>query len=224
MGKSFGRSPRRDEEKSQEDSHGLAEVVVDINRCAKVTKGGRNFSYAALVVTGDKAGMVGVGLGKAGEVPAAIEKAAKDARRSMKRVNLIGDTIPHPVVGRYEATRVVMKPAAPGTGIKAGGSVRAVVESAGVQNILTKCHGSTNPINVVKATLNGLRQLMDRKDIEALRGIRLTMRHPQIARRDVQAAPKAPVARPKPIIRMKNEEAEQPDRPEGETAGSGSQE
>ena len=152
----------------------LEEVVVSINRCATVTKGGRTFSFSAIVVIGDRRGEIGWGFGKALEVPAAVEKAIKDAKKRMVSVSLDGDTIPHEVTGRYGAARVFMKPASQGTGVIAGASVRAVVESAGVNNILTKCYGTSNPINIVKATFDGLSRLRTKSQVEALRGVKLS--------------------------------------------------
>jgi small subunit ribosomal protein S5 len=151
----------------------LQDVVVKINRCAKVMRGGRRFSFSALVVIGDQQGRVGVGFGKANEVPASVEKANKDARKNVQDVTLTGGTIPHPVEGRAGASRVRMLPAAPGTGVVAGGAVRAVVELAGVHDILTKAYGSTNPVNLVKATINALSQLRSRQQVEAIRGVTL---------------------------------------------------
>lgn len=147
------------------------EKVVQIRRCACVVKGGRRFSFTALVVVGDQKGKVGYGYGKGIEVPLSVEKAVKSSARNMITVNLAGKTIPHQVEGRYGASRVVLIPAAPGTGVIAGASVRAVMESAGVRDILTKSRGSTNPINLVKATLNGLKKLRSREDIGRLRGV-----------------------------------------------------
>ena len=152
---------------------GLYEQVIKIRRCAKVVKGGRRFSFNALVVVGDRQGRVAYGYGKANEVPAAVEKAMKDGQRRMKKVALKGRTIPHRVVGRYGAAKVIMIPARPGTGVIAGGSVRAVCEAAGIQDILTKAYGSTNPINLVKAAINGLEQLRTKEDVEQLRGVKL---------------------------------------------------
>jgi small subunit ribosomal protein S5 len=152
---------------------GLEEHVVKIRRCAAVVKGGRRFSFNALVVVGDKQGRVGCGYGKANEVPPAVEKAVKDATRSMQKVSLRGETIPHRVVGQFGSSRVVLIPAGPGTGVKAGPGVRDVLEACGVHNILTKVHGSSNPINLVKATIRGLLSLRTKEDVERLRGVKL---------------------------------------------------
>lgn len=156
------------------DSLDLTESVVKVNRCAKVVKGGRRFSFAAIVVVGDKAGHVGVGLGKANEVPEAIRKAQQEARKSLVSVNLKGTTIAHEVIGRYGAGSVFLKPANDGTGVIASGVVRAVVEAAGIQNVLSKCLGSSNPHNVVKATMEALGQLRNEIDIQRSRGVALS--------------------------------------------------
>lgn len=148
-------------------------VVVKINRCAKVMKGGRRFSFSALVVAGDGRGRVGMGFGKANEVPNAVEKGEKDARKSLQEVRMLGDTIPHLVRAKSGSSRVVLIPAAPGTGIIAGPAVRAVVELAGIRNILTKAHGSTNPVNLVKATMLAVSRLRSRQEIEAARGVEI---------------------------------------------------
>ena len=167
-----GRGGRRGGRGDEEDSR-YAEVVVKINRCSKVIKGGRRFSFSALVVLGDKEGNVGIGFGKANEVPLSVEKAMKIARNAFTKVSIHGNTIPHKIVGSYRSSRVVMIPATEGTGIIAGAPVRAVVECAGVKDLLTKVHGSTNPLNVVKATLNGLKQLRTREEVSMLRGVEI---------------------------------------------------
>ena len=148
----------------------LQEKVVFINRVAKVVKGGRRFSFAALVVVGDENGHVGMGLGIAAEVPEAIRKGVEDAKKNMITVALKNGTIPHPLLGIYGAGKVIMKPAAEGTGIKAGGPVRAVLALAGIRNILTKSLGSSNPINMVRATMDGLSKLENAETVAALRG------------------------------------------------------
>lgn len=147
------------------------DTVVKIYRCSKVVKGGRRFSFAALVVVGDRSGSVGFGYGKAKEVPMAVEKGVKDAKKSQRRIALKENTLPHQVVGRYRATKIVMVPASPGTGVIAGSSARAVLEYAGVHDVLTKIYGSTSAKNVVKATLDGLRKLRSKEMIEELRGV-----------------------------------------------------
>jgi len=152
----------------------LEDTVVKIYRCAKVVKGGRRFSFAALVVVGDRAGNVGIGYGKANEVPMAVEKGIKDAKKSLHPVALVGRTLPHQVIGKYRATKIVLVPASPGTGVIAGSSARAVLEFAGVSDVLTKVYGSTSAKNVVKATLDGLLKLRSRKMVESLRGVAIS--------------------------------------------------
>lgn len=155
---------------------GLEEHVVKIRRCAAVVKGGRRFSFNALVVVGDKHGRVAWGYGKANEVPPAVEKASKDAQETMRRqrrVQMRAETIPHRVIGRFGSSRVILVPAGPGTGVKAGPGVRQVLEACGIRNILTKTHGSTNPINLVKATIQGLLELRTREEVARLRGVNL---------------------------------------------------
>lgn len=152
----------------------LIDKVVKIRRCAAVVKGGRRFSFTAMVVVGDGRGRVGWGYGKANEVPPAVEKATKDGTRNMQEIMLEGRTIPHKVMGKFGTARVVMVPAAPGTGVKAGASVRAVCEAAGIQDVLTKAFGSTNPANLVKAAINALRSLRSRSEVERLRGVSLS--------------------------------------------------
>ncbi|RKX96629.1 MAG: 30S ribosomal protein S5 [Spirochaetes bacterium] len=153
-----------------EEKEEFNEKLVKLNRVAKVVKGGRRFSFSALVVVGDKNGRVGIGYGKANEVSEAIRKAVEKAKRDIVKINLKGNTIPHEVIGEFKSGKVVMKPASPGTGIIAGGPVRAVVELAGIKDILTKSLGSNNAINVVYATLNGLNKLMDINNILEFRG------------------------------------------------------
>ncbi|MCD6448961.1 MAG: 30S ribosomal protein S5 [Thermotogaceae bacterium] len=155
----------------REEYENFEERVIEIRRTTKVTKGGKNLSFRAVVVVGNRNGKVGLGIGKAREVPDAIRKAITDAKKKLINVPLINGTIPHEVIGRQDASKVLLKPAAPGTGIIAGGTVRAVVELAGIQNILTKALGSTNALNLARATMNGLKDLMDPKKVAELRDV-----------------------------------------------------
>lgn len=159
----------RNNPKGEKPESDITDRLVSLNRVAKVVKGGRRFSFSALVVAGDGKGRVGVGLGKAKEVPEAIRKASDRAKKSLAKIPLYKGSIPHEVMGRYGSARVVLKPASQGTGVIAGGAVRAVVETVGVHNILTKCIGTNNPHNVVKATLNGLLTLRSYPQVKALR-------------------------------------------------------
>ena len=159
---------------NRQNQGGYEEKVVKIKRCAAVVKGGRRFSFAAMVVVGDKKGRVGYGYGKANEVPPSVEKAVKQATRSMINVPIEEGTIPHAVKGRFGAARVTLLPAGAGTGVIAGDAVRSVCESAGIENILTKSFGSNNPVVLVKATVNALEQLRTLQEVERLRGVALS--------------------------------------------------
>jgi len=160
---------RYNQEEQQENQ--FEERVVSINRVTKVVKGGRRFRFAALVVIGNKQGLIGFGTGKAAEVPDAIKKAVEDAKTNMITVPIVGTTIPHTVTGNYGAGKVFLKPASEGTGIIAGGAVRAVFELAGINDILSKCIGSRTPINMVRATFSGLKELRTAETVAALRGV-----------------------------------------------------
>jgi small subunit ribosomal protein S5 len=165
--------PRRDRDRGGADESGFESSVVRIYRCSKVVKGGRTFSFGALVVVGDRKGNIGIGYGKANEVPSAVEKGTKDARKQMFKVNLKGATVPHTVTGRSGSSTVVLVPARPGTGVTAGKSVRPCLELVGITDILSKAYGSTSPKNLVKATVDALRQLQNRDQVETSRGIKL---------------------------------------------------
>ena len=165
--------PGGNRDRRDDDGSGIEASVVRIYRCSKVVKGGRTFSFGALVVAGDRKGNIGIGYGKANEVPGAVEKATKDARKQMFRVNLKGTTIPHMVKGTSGASSVILVPARPGTGVTAGKSVRPCMELTGVTDILTKAYGSTSPKNLVKATMAALRQLQSKDQVESTRGVQL---------------------------------------------------
>lgn len=170
-----GGSGRGGDDRDSRDQ-GMVDYLVKIRRSACVVKGGRRFSFNALVVVGDKLGKVSFGYAKANEVPPAVEKAIKEGEQMAKRakkLQLKDKTIPHRVIGKFGASRVILVPAGPGTGVKAGPGVREVLQAAGIENILTKTHGSTNPINLVKATINGLKQLRTREMVANLRGVQL---------------------------------------------------
>jgi len=169
---------------------GVLEEVIAIRFHTKVTKGGRKLTVAALVAVGDGKGSVGLGYGKASGVPMAIEKAGKEARSRMRRINLVGDTIAHEVMGRHGAARVLLRPASPGTGVKAGGTVRAILQVAGVHNVLSKIFGNSNPVNVAKATMKALTEMVSVSEVEARRGVKVRLFHPQ-ARRLSEPAPEA---------------------------------
>lgn len=186
-----------------EESSQLESVTININRTAATVKGGRRMSFAALVVVGDRKGSIGIGYGKAPGVPAAIEKAQKDARKNLKKVFLKDGTVPHPVTGKFGSSQVRLIPAAPGSGVIAGGTVRSMLEVAGVHDCLTKAYGSTNDINVVKAVLDGLIQLRSRDEIASLRGVTIEKTTVdemfELSRKAMEAAAaKAPVAPSKP--------------------------
>ncbi len=174
-GRPRGRGRGRDQRNFADDNGGFEDTLVKLYRCATVVKGGRRFSFGALVVVGNRDGQIGFGYGKANEVPPAVEKGVKQARRTLFKVPLRGTSIPHSVMGRFGASKIVLIPASEGTGVIAGAAPRAVLELAGVKDVLTKCYGSTSPKNLVKATINGLQALRTRATVEALRGVTLDL-------------------------------------------------
>ena len=171
MAEPRNRSRRDNRDSDKQDNSGVTEKVVFINRCAKVVKGGRRFSFSALIVTGNKAGKVGYGFGKANEVSEAIRKASEAAKKDLGAVAVYNNTIPHEVIGEFGGGRVLLRPASPGTGVIAGGGVRAVIEAAGIKDVLAKSLGSSNHANVVKATIAALKMLRLREEIYKIRGI-----------------------------------------------------
>ena len=199
----------------------LEERVVQINRVAKVVKGGRRFSFSAVIVVGDGAGHVGVGLGKAGEVPEAIRKGVEDAKKNLIKIPMVGTTIPHEVNVQFSASKVLLKPASQGTGVIAGGSVRAVVEAAGIRDILSKIHGSTNPVNVTRATIEALRSLHSAEELGARRGVKLVSRIAGQPARSAEAT-RCPVSFASPRSRARSATSRATGPRSGRSASSGS--
>jgi small subunit ribosomal protein S5 len=192
---------------SQSESRELKERVIEINRVAKVVKGGRRFSFTALVVIGDEVDRVGLGYGKAREVPLAISKAVEDARKNLFTVPKHGQTITHEIVGRFDAARVVLRPASEGTGVIAGGGTRAVLELAGIRDVLSKCLGTTTPINMTRATVDGLKRLVRPEDVAAMRGKTIAEVLPvSTARREAEEAEAAPITEEAPAEAAEPEE------------------
>jgi small subunit ribosomal protein S5 len=193
----------------------LQERVIEINRVAKVVKGGRRFSFTALVAVGDESSVVGIGYGKAREVPLAIQKGVEDARKSLIRVPKYGQTIPHKIIGRFGAGHVVLRPASPGTGVIAGGGVRAVLELGGIRDVLTKSIGTQNPVNLVKATMTGLENLRRPEDVAELRGLSvrqvLGIKEPAEARNGDKVEAGEKPAEPRPVAEPKPAGEEKPD-------------
>ena len=203
----------------REESRELKERVVEINRVAKVVKGGRRFSFTALVVIGDEVDRVGVGYGKAREVPLAITKAVEDAKKNLFTVPKHGTTITHEILGRSDAARVLLRPASEGTGVIAGGGVRAVLELGGVRDILAKSLGTTNPVNMLKATVNGLKRLRRPEDVAAARGLTISQVLPA-AQRPVEEVPGEPGGSPAEAPAEATDSAQETENGEGQDQAS----
>ena len=203
----------------RDKNSGLFEEVIAIRFHTKVTKGGRNLSVGVLVAVGDGRGKIGIGYGKARGVPAAIEKAAKEGRAAMVPISLIGDTVGHEAWGSHGSVRVLIKPASPGTGVKAGKTVRAMMQVLGVHNVLTKVYGPTNPLNVAKATLDALRQMHTVAELEALRGVQIQISHPQarLKAQEEAAAAAAETAEAATAVAVAEQEPAPAEAPEAET-------